>query len=75
VSPADDLPGVGALTALDFRSAVDEPERFSNSAEVCAYFGLMPSKYASGETDYTGHITKCGDKAVRACCARPRTRC
>ena len=23
-------------------------------------------KYASGETDVTGHITKCGDKAVRA---------
>ncbi len=60
------VPGVGALTALAFRTAVDEPERFPNSAEVGAYFGLTPSKYASGETDYTGHITKCGDKAVRA---------
>jgi transposase len=60
------VPGVGALTALAFKTAVDEPERFPNSAEVGAYFGLTPSKYASGETDYTGHITKCGDKAVRA---------
>jgi transposase len=60
------VPGVGALTALAFRTAVDEPQRFPNSAEVGAYFGLTPSKYASGETDYTGHITKCGDKAVRA---------
>jgi len=38
----------------------------SCTASVGAYFGLTPSKYASGETDYTGHITKCGDKAVRA---------
>lgn len=59
------VPGVGALTALAFRTAIDEPERFANSAAVGAYFGLTPSKYASGETDYTGHITKCGDKAVR----------
>jgi transposase len=60
------VPGVGAITALAFRTAVDEPERFPNSAAVGAYFGLTPSKYASGETDVTGHITKCGDKAVRA---------
>ena len=60
------VPGVGALTALAFRAAVDEPERFPNSAEVGVYFGLTPSKYASGETDYNGHITKCGDKTVQA---------
>jgi transposase len=59
------VPGVGALIALAFRTAVDEPERFPSSAAVGAYFGLTPSKYASGETDYTAHITKCGDKAVR----------
>jgi transposase len=60
------VPGVGAVTALAFRTAVDQPERFPSSAAVGAYFGLTPSKYASGETDVTGHITKCGDKAVRA---------
>ena len=60
------VPGVGAVTALAFKTAVDEPARFQSSAAVGAYFGLTPSKYASGETDYTGHITKCGDKAVRA---------
>ena len=60
------VPGVGAMTALAFKTAVDEPERFPSSAALGAYFGLTPSKYASGETDDTGHITKCGDKAVRA---------
>jgi transposase len=60
------VPGVGAVTALAFKTAVDEPARFQSSAALGAYFGLTPSKYASGETDVTGHITKCGDKAVRA---------
>ena len=60
------VPGVGAVTALAFKTAIDEPARFQSSAALGAYFGLTPSKYASGETDYTGHITKCGDKAVRA---------
>jgi transposase len=58
--------GVGAITALAFRTAVDDPERFRNSAAVGAYFGLTPSKYASGEANITGQITKSGDKAVRA---------
>ena len=60
------VPGVGPVTALAFKTAVDEPARFQSSAALGVYFGLTPSKYASGETDVTGHITKCGDKAVRA---------
>ena len=59
------VPGVGAVTALAFKTAVDEPAQFQSSAALGAYFGLTPSKYASGETDVTGHITKCGDKAVQ----------
>jgi transposase len=55
-----------AVTALAFKTAVDEPARFQSSAALGAYFRLTPSKYASGETDVTGHITKCGDKAVRS---------
>jgi hypothetical protein len=55
------VPGVGAVMVLAFKTAVGEPARFQSSAALGAYFGLTPSKYASGETDYTGHITKCGD--------------
>src|SRR6202140_2348528 len=29
------------------------------------HFGLTPRKYQSGETDYTGRISKIGDAAVR----------
>jgi transposase len=58
-------PGVGALTALTFVAAVDDPDRFSSSRMVGAHFGLTPRKYQSGETDVTGRISKVGDQGVR----------
>jgi transposase len=57
--------GVGALTALAFKTFVDRPERFRRSKAVGAAVGLTPRKYASGEVDYDGHITKCGDAFLR----------
>lgn len=30
-----------------------------------AYLGLVPRRYQSGEIDYTGRISKCGDRRVR----------
>lgn len=59
------IPGVGVLTALAFKSAIDQPRRFRKSRDVGAHIGLTPRKYASGEMDYNGHITKCGDAMLR----------
>lgn len=59
------VPGVGALTALTFKSAVDDPTRFTSSKAVGAHFGLTPKKYQSGETDVTGGITRAGDAMAR----------
>ena len=59
------VPGVGALTAVTFTSAVDDPQRFATSKAVGAHFGLTPKKYPSGETDVTGAISKVGDAMVR----------
>jgi len=59
------IPGVGALTALSFKTAIDRPERFKKSKNVGVHLGLTPRKYASGEVDYNGHITKCGDDNAR----------
>jgi transposase len=59
------IPGVGRLTALAFVAAIDEPERFRRSRDVGAYLGLVPRRYQSGEVDYTGSISKCGDRRVR----------
>jgi transposase len=64
--PADgSIPGVGHLTALAFTAAVDDPERFRRSRDLGAYLGLVPRRYQSGEIDYTGSISKCGDRRMR----------
>jgi transposase len=60
------VPGVGALVAVTFTSAVDDPIRFGRSRSVGAHFGLTPKRYQSGETDVTGGISKAGDGMVRA---------
>ncbi len=59
------VPGVGALVAVTFTSAVDDPSRFRRSRAVGAHFGLTPRKYQSGETDVTGGISRVGDAMVR----------
>lgn len=59
------IPGVGQLTALAFTAAVDDPERFPRSRDIGAYLGLVPRRYQSGETDYSGSISKCGDRRMR----------
>ena len=59
-------PGVGAIVALTFVAAVDDPARFRRSRSVRAHFGLTPKRYQSGETDVTGVISKAGDAMVRA---------
>jgi transposase len=58
-------PAVGPIVALTYASAIDDPERFKSSKRVGAHFGLTPKKYQSGETDYTGRISKIGDASVR----------
>jgi len=58
-------PGVGAIVALTYVSAIDDPSRFSSSKRVGPHFGLTPKKYQSGEKDVTGGITKIGDAGVR----------
>ncbi len=60
------VPGVGAIVALTFGAAVDDPERFKKSAAVGAHFGLTPRRYQSGETDRSGRISKCGDDMTRS---------
>lgn len=59
-------PGVGAIVALTYVAAVDDPGRFRSSKGVGAHFGLTPRKYQSGETDICGRIAKIGDASVRA---------
>jgi transposase len=59
------VPGVGPVVALTFRATVDQPQRFARSKMVGAHFGLVPRRFQSGETDYDGRISKCGDAMMR----------
>jgi transposase len=58
-------PAVGPIVALTYAAAIDDPKRFRSSKAAGAHFGLTPRKYQSGQTDYTGRISKIGDASVR----------
>jgi len=60
------VPGVGPITALYYLATIDDPARFKKSRSVGAYVGLTTRRYASGETDRTGRISKCGDEMLRS---------
>ena len=60
------VPGVGEITALSFKAAVDDPARFRRSRTVGAHFGLTPRRFQSGEKDNPGRISHAGDADVRA---------
>ncbi len=59
-------PGVGPITALAFKSSVEDPARFARSSDAGAYAGLVPRRSQSGERDTKGHITRAGDAMLRA---------
>lgn len=59
-------PGVGPITALTFKSSIEDPGRFARSSDAGAYAGLVPRRSQSGERDYMGHISKGGDAMLRS---------
>jgi transposase len=60
------IPGVGVLTALSFKTAIDDPTRFRRISDVGAYLGLTPKKYQSGDVDRNGAISKQGNRYTRS---------
>jgi transposase len=57
--------GVGAICAISFYSAIEDPTRFDRTTEVAAYLGLVPRRFQSGDVSYTRGITKTGSKMTR----------
>jgi hypothetical protein len=53
------------VIALTYRATIDQPQRFVHSRAVGAHVGLTPKRYQSGETDYDGGVSKCGDALLR----------
>ena len=70
------IPGVGPVTALAFKTAVDAPERFARSRDVGAHFGLTPKREQSGTSiDFDGHISRRGTRRCAHCSMRRRAVC
>jgi transposase len=60
------VPGIGAMTALAFKAAIDDPKRFTSSSKVGPYLGLTPRQYQSGESEWIGGIGKTNDPLLRS---------
>jgi transposase len=58
-------PGVGPLTAIYFRTVVDEPGRFPGSQALESYLGLTPGENSSSMRKSRTSITKAGSSQVR----------
>lgn len=60
------VPGVGPITALTFKSAIEDPGRFVKGTDVGAFAGLVPRRSQSGMRDTMGRISKAGDAQLRS---------
>ena len=59
------VPGVGPITALIFKSSIEDPARFKRGEDAGAFAGLVPRRSQSGTRDYKGRISKPGDPMLR----------
>jgi transposase len=59
------VPGVGPIVALAYIATLDDEKRFRKSVDVGAFLGLTPKRHQSGEVDWSGKISKCGDCDMR----------
>ncbi len=60
------VPAVGLVTALAYLATIDDAGRFGKSRALGAYLGLTSRRNQSGEMDYSGRISKQGDRLLRA---------
>jgi transposase len=59
------IPGVGPVTSLAFVLAVEDPSRIGATRDIGAYFGIVPRRDQSGDSDKSLSISKTGNAYVR----------
>jgi len=59
-------PGIGMLTAIRLALEWGDISRFKRKEEFAAFLGLIPSDYSTADNEHLGHITKQGNRQVRA---------
>jgi transposase len=60
------MPGIGPVTAIAYVAAAERPDTFKRSRAIVAWLGLTPRRFQSGKVDYDGHISRRGDRKLRA---------
>ncbi len=60
------ISGISTLTAMILLTELPEISRFASLDELACYVGLIPDTRSSGETEYSGEITKRRHRHVRA---------
>lgn len=61
----DTIPGFAHFLSVFACYEIGEIHRFREAKKLCAYAGLVPSVYASGEKTFYGKITKRGNAHLR----------
>jgi transposase len=59
------VPGVGPVTAVRFKAAIDDVSRFPTAHALQSYLGLVPGEYSSSERQHRLGITKAGPASLR----------
>jgi len=57
--------GIATRTALGLIAEIGDFARFRHPRELCAWLGIVPSEYSSGDQRHRGHITKTGNHHAR----------
>lgn len=60
------LPGIGPVIAATLVGLVGSAEQFENGRQMAAWVGLVPRQRGTGGRVQLGHITKVGDRRLRA---------
>jgi transposase len=59
------MPGVDYYAAMVLLSEIGDVHRFSSDEKLVSWVGLAPQVHQSGETNWTGHISRKGSKRAR----------
>ena len=59
------MPGVDYYAAMILLSEIGDVKRFASPEKLASWVGLVPQVHQSGETSWTGHITRKGSKRAR----------
>ena len=59
------MPGVDYYAAMVLLSEIGDVHRFNSDEKLVSWVGLAPQVHQSGETNWTGHISRKGSKRAR----------